>query len=69
MWVVIHMCMEAILGISLYSYLYLSLAKTPCLSYYLKLSLQENQRTRGWNGFCSEAVAEGGEGGGQWEVA
>jgi hypothetical protein len=27
MWVVIHKCMEAILGISLYSYLYLKLAK------------------------------------------
>jgi hypothetical protein len=35
MWVVIHMCMEAMLGISLYSYLYLKLAKMLCLSYYL----------------------------------
>jgi hypothetical protein len=35
MWVVIHMCMEATLGISLYSYLYLKLAKMLCLSYYL----------------------------------
>jgi hypothetical protein len=35
MWVVIHMCMEAMPGISLYSYLYLKLAKTLCLSYYL----------------------------------
>jgi hypothetical protein len=33
-WVVIHMCMEAMLGICLYSYLYLKLAKTLCLSYY-----------------------------------
>jgi hypothetical protein len=33
-WVVIHMCMEAMLGIFLYSYLYLKLAKTLCLSYY-----------------------------------
>jgi hypothetical protein len=32
--VVIHMCMEAMLGISLYSYSYLKLAKTLCLSYY-----------------------------------
>jgi hypothetical protein len=31
-WVVIHMCMEATLAISLYSYLYLKLAKTLCLS-------------------------------------
>jgi hypothetical protein len=35
MWVVTHMCMEAMLGISLYNYLYLKLAKTLCLSYYL----------------------------------
>jgi hypothetical protein len=33
-WVVIHMCMEAMLGISLYSYLYLKLAKTLCFTYY-----------------------------------
>jgi hypothetical protein len=33
--VVIHMYMEAMLGISLYSYLYLRLAKMLCLSYYL----------------------------------
>jgi hypothetical protein len=35
MWVVIHKCMEAILGISLYSYLYLKLAKMIYISYYL----------------------------------
>jgi hypothetical protein len=34
-WVVKHMCMEAMLGISLYSYLYLKVAKILCLSYYL----------------------------------
>jgi hypothetical protein len=34
-WVVIHMCMEAMLGISLHSYLYLKLEKPLCLSYYL----------------------------------
>jgi hypothetical protein len=32
--VVIHMCMEAMLGISLYSYPYLKLAKMLYLSYY-----------------------------------
>jgi hypothetical protein len=32
--VVIHMCIEAMVGISLYSYLYLKLAKLLCLSYY-----------------------------------
>jgi hypothetical protein len=29
------MCVEAMMGISLYSYLYLKLAKMLCLSYYL----------------------------------
>jgi hypothetical protein len=33
--VVIHICMEAIQGISLCSYLYLKLAKTSCFSYSL----------------------------------
>jgi hypothetical protein len=35
MWVATHKCMEAMLGISLYRYLYLKLTKTLCLSYYL----------------------------------
>jgi hypothetical protein len=35
MWIAIHKCMEAMLGISLYSYLYLKLAKMIRLSYYL----------------------------------
>jgi hypothetical protein len=35
MWVVIHVCMEAMLGISPYSYLYLKVAKTLYLSDYL----------------------------------
>jgi hypothetical protein len=37
MWVAIHKCkcMEAMLGIILYSCLYLKLAKMLCLSYYL----------------------------------
>jgi hypothetical protein len=34
-WIVIHKCMETTLGISLFSYLYLKLAKMLCLSYYL----------------------------------
>jgi hypothetical protein len=33
-WVVMHMCMEAMLGISLYNYPYVKLAKTRCLSHY-----------------------------------
>jgi hypothetical protein len=35
MWVAIHKCTEATLGIFLYSYLYSKLAKMLCLSYYL----------------------------------
>jgi hypothetical protein len=34
-WVAIYMCMEAMPGISLYSYPYLKLAKMLHLSYYL----------------------------------
>jgi hypothetical protein len=38
MWVAIHMCMEAMIGISLYRYSYLKLAKMLCLSYLLCFS-------------------------------
>jgi hypothetical protein len=34
MWVVIHICMETALVISLYSYLYLKLAKTLCFFFF-----------------------------------
>jgi hypothetical protein len=34
-WDAIHKCMEEMLGISPYSYLYPELAKMVCLSYYL----------------------------------
>jgi hypothetical protein len=34
LWVIIHMCMEAMLEIFLYSYPYLNIAKTLCLSYF-----------------------------------
>jgi hypothetical protein len=47
MWVAIHMCMEATLGISLYSYLYLKLAKMLCfliISYVFSLTKLENKR-------------------------
>jgi hypothetical protein len=49
--VVIHMCMEAMLGISLYSYPYLKLAKTLPFLLLLMSSLQQNWR-RGQNRFC-----------------
>jgi hypothetical protein len=56
MWVSIHKCMEAMLGICLYSYLYLKLAKMLCLFLLSPMfSLQQNLRTRGWYRFCPEA--------------
>jgi hypothetical protein len=61
MWVVTHMCIEATLRISLHSYLYCKLAKTPCFYYLLYFFLLQNWRTRGLNRFCLE-VGGGGEG-------
>jgi hypothetical protein len=60
-WVAIHKCMEATLGISLYSHLYLKLAKM--LSFLLSpmFSLQQNWRTRGQNRFCLEGGGQSGE--------
>jgi hypothetical protein len=46
-WVIIHMCMEATLGLSLYSYLYHKLAKMLCLSnisYVFSSTISENKR-------------------------
>jgi hypothetical protein len=61
--------MEAMLGLSLYSYLYLKLAKTLCLSYYclcLLFNKIEEERTgsawkRGGLGDKKEAGEQGGE--------
>jgi hypothetical protein len=50
MWVAIHKCTEAILGISPYSYLYLKLAKTLCLSYYRLCFLFNKIREEGRTG-------------------
>jgi hypothetical protein len=47
------MCVETIQGISLYSYLYLKLAKIPCFSYYL-LYFFFYKETRGQNRFWWE---------------
>jgi hypothetical protein len=56
MWVAIHMGMEAMLGISLYSNLYLKLAKMLCLFYFLCFLFKKNQRTIGQNKFFLEVV-------------
>jgi hypothetical protein len=58
-WVVICIFMETTQGISLNNYLYLELAKMPCISYYLSFFyLLVNWRTGRWNRFCPE-VGEG----------
>jgi hypothetical protein len=55
-WVVIYLCMEATLGISLNSYLYLKpLAKMLFLLLSFILSFQKNWRIRRQNRFCLEA--------------
>jgi hypothetical protein len=54
MWVAIHKCLEAMLGISLYNYFYLKLAKMLCISYYLlcflfnKIGGQEGRTGSAW---------------------
>jgi hypothetical protein len=62
MWVAIHKCMEAMLGISLYSYLYLKLAKN-AMSFLLSLMFFLNKigEEEGGNRFSLEAA--GGLGG------
>jgi hypothetical protein len=59
--VVIHMCMEAMLGISLYSYPHLKLAKTLSLSYYCFMSFLQHNWGRGQNKFCLEERGLWGE--------
>jgi hypothetical protein len=59
MWVAIHKCMEATLGISLYSYLYPKLAKTICLSYYLLCFLFIKIGQKGGTGSAWKWGAEG----------
>jgi hypothetical protein len=60
MWVAIHKCMEEMLGISLYSYLYPKPAKTLCLHYFLFNKIREKE---GGTGSAWKA-GDGGVGGG-----
>jgi hypothetical protein len=53
--------MEAMLGISLYSYLYLKLAKTLCLSYYCLCLLFNNIGEEGRTGSAWKQGGVGGE--------
>jgi hypothetical protein len=61
---IIHMCREAMLGISLYSYLYLKLAKMLFLSYYHLCLLFKKIGEEGRIGLCGREE-HGGEGGSQ----
>jgi hypothetical protein len=54
----IHMCTDAMLGISLSSYPYLKLAKMLSFLLLLMSSLQQNWR-KGQNRFCLEARGAG----------
>jgi hypothetical protein len=51
--VVVHMCMEAMLGIFLYNYSYVELAKMISFIVLLMYSLKQNWRRR-QNRFCLE---------------
>jgi hypothetical protein len=70
-WVAIQKCMKAMLGISLYSCLYLKLAKMLCLSYYLLHFLfnkigEEGRTGSAWN---QKGWGEVGRGRGQRQGA
>jgi hypothetical protein len=61
--VAIHMCMEAMIGISWYSYIYLKLPKTLCLSYYCLCLLFNKVGEKSRTG---SAWKQGGCGRGRW---
>jgi hypothetical protein len=62
MWVAIQMCIEAMLGITLYSYLYPKIPKTLCFSYHLlyflfnKIREEDRKSSAGSGGFGWEEV-------------
>jgi hypothetical protein len=59
--VVIHMCMKETLRISLYSYLYLTLAKMLCLFYYLYVFSSTKLEKRTSPSFLPGSEGEGGK--------
>jgi hypothetical protein len=61
-WVVTQLYMEAMLGISLFSYPYLKLPKMLCLSYYCLCFLFNEIRDKGQNRFCLEGRSMGERG-------
>jgi hypothetical protein len=56
-----HKYMETIIGITLYSYLYLKPAKILCLSYYLLCFLFNKIGARGVGGKREQSEGAGGE--------
>jgi hypothetical protein len=65
--VLIYMCMEAMLGTSLYSYLYLKVAKTLCLFYHCFCLLLNKIRKKGKTGSAWKRGRWGEKGGGRGE--
>jgi hypothetical protein len=62
------MCVEAMIGLSLYSYLSLKLAKMLCLSYYLLCFLFNKIGEEGRTGSAwKRGALVGGGAGGRWE--
>jgi hypothetical protein len=62
MWVAIHNCMEAMLGLFLYSYLYPKLAKPLRLSYYIFCFLSNKIGEKR----AKQVQLEAGDGRGRW---
>jgi hypothetical protein len=66
-WVAIHNCMEAMLRICLYNYLYPKLANTIDISYFflcfLFNKIREGRTGSAWKGKVAEVVGVSGGGG------
>jgi hypothetical protein len=62
--VVIHLCMEAMLGISLYTHVYLKLTKMLCLSYYLNVFSSTKLEKRAEQVLPGSECGRGGRGAG-----
>jgi hypothetical protein len=58
-WVTIYMCMEAMLGISLYSYPFSQTSKNAVFLITSYAFLQQSWRIRGQNRFCPEVRRAG----------
>jgi hypothetical protein len=61
-WVAVHKCLEAMLGISLYTYLYLKLAKILCLSFISCVFSSTKSKKRAEQVLPGRTGVEGGGG-------